>query len=126
MFLKALVNHPSFDFMWEDVQEPLEQTQATPAVGPLFVSPAKLVVSSLQIAISVALGIIASVGLIISGIITPLVYCDEQKAFANPVSDFFGNHTVVSFAHTGLGIYSLLYSILNMATLGVAGYCIES
>lgn len=96
----------SVEFVYE-IQRTLSKAQSTPIVGPLFVSPVKALVGLAQFVTGFALTIING-----------------------SLASVFNNRTIdenfkSSLMHTGVGLASLGYSLVNMITLGMFGHSIE-
>ncbi len=90
-----------------NIQRSLSEAQAFPVVGPLVVSPIKAVVSVAHLIVGLAGSILFGTFAILSGNKTL-----SKMAFK-------------SFAHTGLGLVGLAYSVGNFLTLGILAYKIE-
>lgn len=90
------------------LQRHLSQSQAVPFIGPLFISPAKAVVSLLQTITALAAAIFFGLGTLILEI------------------DYFSIITFKAVAHLGMGLFGLGYSIANIATIGILGHHYEN
>ncbi len=90
------------------LQRSLSSAQATPIVGPIFVSPVKAVVSTGQLITGLAIGIL---------------FGSACVAYQNGTC---ARASLTGFSHAGHGIMSLMYSIANMLSFGTVGFAIES
>lgn len=89
-----------------DIQRTLSRAQATPIVG-VAVSVVKSAVSLVEIIVGVA-------GTIFFSAMSFLTLDKEMASYA-----------FKSMLHTGLGLSSFIYSGINMATLGFAGFALK-
>lgn len=87
----------------------MSTAQAVPVLGPVFVSPCKAVVSLAQAITGFAVGVIfASLTVVTFG------------------SDWCAGKTFQALGHVGMGVMAFGYSLINILTLGIAGYQIET
>lgn len=93
--------------MMYNVQRTLSGAQATPIVGPLFVSPVKAVVSIAQI---------------IGGLVFGILFAPLSFVFN---SEWLAGKSLACGGHLGLGFFSLGYSLTNIVSLGFVGYKFE-
>ena len=91
-----------------NVQRALSKAQALLIIGPICVSPVKAIVSLAQTIAGIAGTILCGAGLFLTR------------------SEMFGKPLANSVGHIGLGMVSLLYSGVNMCTLGLFGLSVES
>lgn len=90
------------------IQSGLSRFQAVPIIGPVVGSPIKALVSTAQLVIAVA-------GKIIFGGLS----CCTNNTFVKETS-------IAASRHFSMGLGSLCYSVINVLSLGIIGYCYES
>lgn len=90
-----------------NAQRELSAAQVTPIVGPLLVSPCKALVSAAQAIIGLAGAILFATLTVVSS------------------SDWSTRLFVDATQQVALGIAAFGYSVMNMVTLGFAGYKLE-
>ena len=90
-----------------DAQRVLSRGQAIPVVGPIFVSPIKLAVGLIQVIGGIVIGVFAALGAFLT-----------SSETLNRVASMAFNEVLV-------GGISIGYSVANIVTLGIFGYCLE-
>ena len=93
--------------MW-NVQRTLSRFQAVPLLGPVVGSPIKAMVSTAQI-------VAAFVAIIFWG-----------SLFSITQSSSMFDRTATSLGHLTMGAAGLAYSIVNLFTLGLSGFILET
>ncbi|MBA3237400.1 MAG: hypothetical protein H0T62_03500 [Parachlamydiaceae bacterium] len=101
------MNSAEMGCLW-NFQRVLSLGQAIPIIGPMFISPIKLLISSVEFVAGAAIGLIA------------LVFACVCN------SDFLFDITFSSFELASSGLKSGVYSIVNMLSLGFYGFCTEA
>lgn len=104
------------------IQRSLSKAQATPAVGPLIISPGKAVVSVAQIISGVARGVFCGVAAL--SICCVKSFC-EEKYKVSQAEKFFAKQSGYGFLDEFNGTCSLIYSLSNFFTMGITGYVCE-
>lgn len=96
------------------IQAKLSIMQAIPIVGPMVYSPAKAMVSAAQVVVGLAKTVFYTM-------LMPLVvgFGSDREVCENVDDLIEGLHHVI------WGTIGLQYSIINMGTLGIAGFFIE-
>lgn len=92
-----------------NIQDSLTEMQATTAFGPLVISPIKIVVSTVEIIVNLALAILLSLGAVLAFFVSP--------STSGELLDYSGRALVNFFVAWG----SMALAILNLGTLGIAG-----
>lgn len=102
------VQNPSLDKL--SVQDRLSHLQAKVLVGPLFISPIKIVWSTIEIIGALALAALLAVGAV----------CVLVQNPGKSVELFTYSSTLLAVSLFAWG--SLAFAALNMASLGIAGH----
>lgn len=96
--------------MIDQLQDYLSRAQACPIMGPLAVSPVKAAVSSGQLMFGAAIAIFCIMIWLYHG-------CQENKE---------RERTSQGVSNFGWGLLHLIYTILNVITLGIFGLMFEA
>lgn len=101
----------------KNMQEKLDELQAIPIIGPVIFSPVKAVVSIAGIINGLALGIFYGVATVINRM--------TDRSYFNFVYYGLKRDAEKGFSSAVEGVGNLLYSAVNICSIGIVGAFIE-